>query len=392
LPFPSRLRALASSRPRALAPHSSLVTRHSHALPSLFDPLVLRDVTLRNRIAVAPMCQYSSTDGHATDWHLVHLGARATGGAGLVLTEATAVTPEGRISPQDLGIWDDAHVPMLRRIVEFVHAQGAVAGIQLAHAGRKASTARPWDGGLPVGPEQGGWRPVLGPSAIPFGEGYPEPEALDRAGIARVVDAFAAAARRAREAGFRVAEVHAAHGYLLHAFLSPLANRRDDAYGGSFENRARLVCEVVEAVRGAWAPGDPVLVRLSATDWHDEGWTADDSVRLSRLLAPLGVDLVDCSSGGIVPRVRIPVGPGYQVHLAERVRREAGMPSGAVGLLTSAAQCDTIVRTGQADLVLLARELLRDPHWPLHAAAELGVAAPWPPQYLRASPVRGAAR
>lgn len=358
----------------------------------LFSPLQLRDVALRNRIAVAPMCQYSSTDGFAADWHLVHLGARAAGGAGLVVTEATAVTPEGRISPHDLGIWDDAHVPMLARIVEFVHSQGAVAGIQLAHAGRKASTARPWEGGAPVGPEEGGWRPVLGPSPIPFGEGHPRPEPLDRAGIARVVEAFAAGARRARAAGFRVVEVHAAHGYLLHSFLSPLANRRDDEYGGSLGNRARLLCEVVEAVRGEWPGGDPVLVRLSATDWRDDGWTVEDSVHLARLVAPLGVDLFDCSSGGIVPRVPIPVGPGYQVHLAERVRREAGVRTGAVGFITGATQAETVVRTGQADMVLLAREMLRDPNWPLHAAVELGADGPWPPQYLRAQPRQAVTR
>ncbi|HEY0971126.1 MAG TPA: NADH:flavin oxidoreductase/NADH oxidase [Gemmatimonadales bacterium] len=360
--------------------------------PHLFSPLQLRDVILRNRIAVAPMCQYSSTDGLANDWHLVHLGARAAGGAGLVITEAAAVTPEGRISPQDLGIWDDAHVPMLARIVEFVHSQGAVAGIQLAHAGRKASTARPWDGGLPVDPSHGGWRPVLGPSPVPFDEDHQEPVALDRAGIAAVVQAFAASARRAREAGFRVVEIHAAHGYLLHSFLSPLANRRDDDYGGSLGNRARLLCEVIEAVRAAWPSGDPVLVRLSATDWRDDGWTVDDSVHLARLVAPLGVDLFDCSSGGVVPRVPIPVGPGYQVQLAERVRREAGVRTGAVGFITGAAQADTIVRTGQADIVLLAREMLRDPHWPLRAAVELGADGPWPPQYLRARPRHAVAR
>ena len=350
----------------------------------LFAPLPLRGVTLRNRIAVAPMCQYSSVDGHATDWHLVHLGARAVGGAALVLTEATAVLPEGRISPHDLGIWADAHVPMLSRIAAFVAAQGAVPGIQLAHAGRKASVARPWEGGRALDEAAGGWRPVVGPGDLPFGDASPRPEALDEAGIARVIDAFAAAARRARRAGFRVAEVHAAHGYLLHSFLSPLANRRTDRWGGPFENRVRLLCAATEAVRAEWAADDPVLVRLSATDWTEGGWTADDSVAAARLLAPLGVDLIDCSSGGIAPRIPIPVGPGYQVWLAERVRREAGVPSGAVGLLTEPAQADQVIRLGQADLVLLARELLRDPHWPLRAAAALGHDGPWPDQYVRA--------
>ena len=357
--------------------------------PHLFAPLTLRDVTLRNRIGVSPMCQYSSVDGFADDWHLVHLGGFAVGGAGLVMTEATAVTADGRISPHDLGIWDDAHVPMLRRIVEFVHRQGAVAGVQLAHAGRKASTARPWEGGKPVSPDAGGWRPVWGPSALPFDDGWPVPQALDAAGIRGVVDAFVAATRRALEAGFRVIELHAAHGYLLDEFLSPLANHRADDYGGDFEGRTRFLLEVVDAVRAAWPGGNPLFVRLSATDWAPGGWTVDDSAELASVLRGRGVDLVDCSSGGMVPGVRIPVGPGYQLSLAEQVRRQAGMPTAAVGLITEPAQADQIIRTGQADLVLLAREMLRDPHFALRAAAALGADGPWPPQYLRARPRRG---
>jgi 2,4-dienoyl-CoA reductase-like NADH-dependent reductase (Old Yellow Enzyme family) len=350
----------------------------------LFSPLTLRDVTLRNRIAVSPMCMYSSENGLASDWHLVHLGARAAGGAGLVMTEAAAVTPEGRISPQDLGIWDDAHTAMLARITAFVESQGAVPGIQLAHAGRKASTHRPWDGRGPVAPEAGGWTPVLGPSAIAFDEGWQVPEALDEAGIARVVAAFAEAALRALVAGFKVAEIHAAHGYLIAEFLSPLSNRRTDGYGGSFENRVRLLEEVVEAVRGRWPERLPLLVRLSCTEWAEGGWTPDDTVALAKRLAARGVDLVDCSSGGNLAKAAIPVGPGYQTPFAARVRAEAGVKAGAVGLITTPEQADHVIRTGQADLVLLARELLRDPHWPLRAAERLGHAGPWPPQYERA--------
>ncbi|MBX6377974.1 MAG: NADH:flavin oxidoreductase/NADH oxidase [Clostridia bacterium] len=355
----------------------------------LFQPLRLRQVTLRNRIAVSPMCQYSAVDGHADDWHLVHLGSRAVGGAGLVLLEATAVEPRGRISPQDLGIWDDAHVPGLARIARFVARQGAVPGIQLAHAGRKASTFRPWEGRGPVPPEQGGWT-VVGPSPLPFGPGYPTPEPLDLQGLAAVVEAFAAAARRARQAGFQVVEIHAAHGYLLHSFLSPLANRRTDSYGGSLENRARLLLEVVEAVRREWPADHPLFVRISCTDWVEGGWDLDQSCRLARLLADAGVDLVDCSSGGLVPDARVPEAPGYQVPFAERIRREVGVPTGAVGLITDPFQAESILRNGQADLVLLAREFLRNPYWPLHAAQALGVGDPsrWPAQYRRAAPAR----
>jgi 2,4-dienoyl-CoA reductase-like NADH-dependent reductase (Old Yellow Enzyme family) len=330
------------------------------------------------------MCQYSSVDGFADDWHLVHLGQFAVGGAALVLTEATAVVPEGRISPQDLGLWSDAHMDMLARIGRFVNAHGAVFGSQLAHAGRKASVVRPWDGGGPLGVEGGGWTPIYAPSAIPFDAGWQTPVALDDVGIARVVSAFAAAARRARDIGMQVLEIHAAHGYLLHEFLSPLSNTRTDRYGGAFENRVRLLREVVAAIRAVWPDELPLLARISSTDWHEDGWMVDDSVALVRLLRSDGVDLIDCSSGGNVHGVRIPIGPGYQTGFAERVRREGGIPTGAVGLITNAEQADTIIRSGQADMVFLARELLRDPHFPLRAARELRQDIAWAPQYVRA--------
>ena len=351
---------------------------------ALFEPLALRGVELKNRIVVSPMCQYSSTEGLADDWHVVHLGSRAVGGAALVMTEATAVTPEGRISPADLGIWSDAHVEGLRRCTRFIREHGAVAGIQLAHAGRKASTAPPWLGGGHVSEESGGWHPVA-PSPVPFRPGDPPPRALDRAGIASIIGGFAAAARRALTAGFQVVELHAAHGYLLHEFLSPLSNRRDDEYGGSLDNRVRLVLEVTRAVRDVWPAELPLFVRISAADWADGGWDLDQSIELCRRLSPLGVDLVDCSSGGLVPGVRIPTGPGYQVGFAERIRREADIRTGAVGLITSPEQADAIVAEGRADVVLIARQLLRDPYWPLRAARALGVPAPWPVQYLRAA-------
>jgi len=364
-------------------------------MPHLFDPLSLRSLTLANRLVVSPMCQYSSDDGFAHDWHLVHLGGRAVGGAGLVFTEATAVSPEGRISPQDLGLWKDNHVAMLSRIVAFIHSQRTLAGIQLAHAGRKGSTVRPWDGTGAVAVERGGWVPV-GPTDVPFAADYPKPSALSTADIARIVDAFRAAARRARAAGFDVVEVHAAHGYLIHEFLSPLVNTRTDQYGGSFDNRVRLALEVVDAVRGVWPESLPVFVRISSTDWirsagapegtYDGGWDIEQSVELAKRLRARGVDLIDCSSAGAVGDVRIPVGPGYQVPFAERIRRDAGIATGAVGLITTAAQANDIIVQGRADCVLIARELLRDPYLPLHAAGELGHAAPWPPQYLRAAP------
>jgi 2,4-dienoyl-CoA reductase-like NADH-dependent reductase (Old Yellow Enzyme family) len=351
---------------------------------SLYAPLTLRGVTMRNRIGVSPMCEYSSVDGFANDWHVVHLGSRAVGGAGLVLTEATAVTADGRISPHDLGIYRDEHVETLSRIARFAIAQGAVPGMQLSHAGRKASTDAPWRGGKPLTPSEGGWRPVWAPSDIPFSDRSPVPESLDRTGIDTVIAAFRDAAARALDAGFQVIELHAAHGYLLHEFLSPLSNHRTDEYGGSFENRVRLLLRVTESVRAVWPDRLPLLVRLSGTDWAPGGWDLEQSVALTRLLAPLGVDLIDCSSGGIMPGVKIPVAPGYQVHIAERIRRDAAVATAAVGLITDPAQADAIVRSGEADMVFLARELLRDPYWPLHAAKRLEATITWPVQYQRA--------
>jgi 2,4-dienoyl-CoA reductase-like NADH-dependent reductase (Old Yellow Enzyme family) len=351
----------------------------------LFSPLPVRGVRLRNRVGVSPMCQYSSADGLASDWHLVHLGARAVGGAGLVMTEAAAVVAEGRISPWDLGIWDDAHVEPLRRVTAFVEAQGAVPGIQLAHAGRKASTSPPWEDRAPVPPARGGWEPVA-PSARPFAETSLVPRELSAAEVERVPEAFAAAARRALRAGFRWIELHAAHGYLLHEFLSPLSNGRTDAWGGSFEGRTRLLVETVRALRAEVGPDVPLAVRLSATDWAPDGWSDADTVALAPLLGEAGADVADCSSGGLTRSQQIPVAPGYQVPFAEAVRRESGLLTAAVGLITEPEQADAIVRSGQADLVLLARELLRQPYWPLHAARALGHEAPVPDPYLRAYP------
>lgn len=351
---------------------------------NLFSSLSLRDVRISNRIVVSPMCQYSSTDGFANEWHLVHLGSRAVGGAALILTEAAAITPEGRISPADLGLWKDEHIEPLARIVRFLDENGAVAGIQLAHAGRKASTAAPWKGGQPVSPEQGGWERIVAPSPIPFDEHWPVPSEMSADDIRSTVAAFSDAACRALQAGFRVVEIHAAHGYLLHEFLSPLSNRRTDSYGGSFDARTRIVREVVEAVRRDWPERLPLFVRISAVDWAEGGWTLEDSIDLARRLKLLGVDLIDCSSGGLLPHVRIPVGPGYQVTFAERIRKEAQIPTGAVGMITSPEQADTIIRSGQADIVLLARQMLRNPYWPLHAARTLGHEQAWPPQYQRA--------
>lgn len=357
------------------------------ATPHLFRPLRIRGVTLRNRLVVSPMCQYSceARDGLATAWHLVHLGTRAVGGAGLVFAEATAVTPEGRISPQDLGLWSDAHAEALAPIAAFVKAQGAAAGIQLAHAGRKASASRPWEGSRGLGDAEGGWVP-LGPSPIPFSEAYRAPGEMTGTDIAGVVRAFAQAADRARQAGFNVLEIHAAHGYLLHEFLSPLANHRTDGYGGSFAHRSRFLLEVVDAVKAAWPEENPLFARLSATDWVPGGWEADDSVRLSAELARHGVDVVDCSSGGASPAQQVPLAPGYQVPFANRIRREASMLTMAVGLITTAEQAERIVAEGQADLVAMAREFLRHPYAALHAAERLGSpdAAAWPAQYLRA--------
>jgi 2,4-dienoyl-CoA reductase-like NADH-dependent reductase (Old Yellow Enzyme family) len=338
------------------------------------------------------MCQYSSTDGYANDWHFVHLGSRAVGGAGLVLTEATAVLPEGRISPQDLGIWMDDHTEPLARIARFIHEQGSVAGMQLAHAGRKASTYAPGKGHGRVPESEGGWDNVVAPSALRFTEGYPMPRALSIDEIRNIVSAFAAAARRACEAGFRVIEIHAAHGYLIHEFLSPLSNQRTDAYGGSFENRTRILREVVTAVRGCWPEGAPLFVRISATDWIDGGWDIQQSVELARQLRELGADLIDCSSGGNVSHAKISVGPGYQTQFAEQIRRGASILTGAVGIITSPTQAEHILVTGQADAVVTARELLRDPYWPLRAARELGQQISWPVQYLRAAPEGSQAR
>ena len=352
----------------------------------LFEPLTLREVTFRNRIAVSSMCQYSCEDGFANDWHLVHLGARAVGGAGLVMTEANAVTPEGRISPSDLGLWKDEQMESLTRIVRFIEKHGAVAGTQLAHAGRKASTSEPWNGGGSRDPENGGWQPIYAPTAMPFAPASITPEALDLDGIAHITQAFGDAARRAYACGFKVVEIHAAHGYLLHEFLSPLSNQRTDKYGGSFENRTRMLCEVTQCIRKEWPEHLPLFLRISATDWADGGWTIQDSVALARMLKPLGVDLVDCSSGGNISHAKIPVGAGYQVPFAAQVRREAGVLTGAVGMITSPQQADQIIRNGDADLVLLAREFLRDPHWPLHAAQALGQKVDWPMQYDRAKP------
>lgn len=351
---------------------------------ALFDELKIRDVTLGNRIAVSPMCEYSCQDGFANDWHLVHLGSRAVGGASLVLTEATAVTPEGRISPQDLGIWKDAHIEPLARITKFLGQQGSYPGIQLAHAGRKGSTSAPAQGGHAIAPAEGGWTP-LAPSAVPFSDKYPMPAALDQVGIRSVVQSFADAAVRAREAGFRVIEIHAAHGYLLHEFLSPLSNKRTDSYGGSLENRTRIVREVAVAIRKVWPEKYPLFVRISASDWVEGGWDVEQSIQLIDQLALVGVDLIDCSSGGNVAKADIPVGPGYQVPFAEKIRRRTKIMTGAVGMITSPNQADEIIRTGKADIVLLARELLRQPYWPLHAAHDLGAKVSWPEPYLRAT-------
>lgn len=354
--------------------------------PALFAPLQIRSVTLPNRIAVSPMCEYSSEDGFAHDWHLVHLGSRAAGGAGLVFTEATAVEADGRITSGDLGIWKDEHIDMLRRITSFVKSQGAVPGMQLAHAGRKASCRVPWEGGAAIPPDQeNGWQ-VAAPSPVPFNAGDPVPHELTVGEINRVVESFVAAARRALTAGFEVIELHGAHGYLMHEFYSPLSNFRADRYGGAFGNRVRIVLEVAEAVRHEIGPDVPLFLRISATDWTEGGWTIDDSVELARLVQARGVDLIDASSGANVAGATIPVGPGYQVPFAERIRKETGLLTGAVGMITTPDQAEAIIQSGQADLVLLAREFLRDPYFPLHAAKALGVPASVPKQYLRAFP------
>ena len=355
-------------------------------MPHLFEELKIRGVWLPHRIVVSPMCQYSSIDGYPNDWHLVHLGSRAVGGAALVFTEATAVTADGRISPQDLGIYSDDHIEAFAPITRFIHQHGSVSGIQLAHAGRKASTLVPWEGVGNAPPSKGGWSPVVGPSPIAFDESYQTPHDLSLEEIRGTVQAFAQAALRALEAGFMVVEIHAAHGYLLQGFLSPISNHRTDRYGGSFDNRIRLLCEVASAIRAVWPERRPLFVRISCTDWHDDGWTMDESVELARRLQPLGVDLIDCSSSGNAPNVKMPLASGYQTPFAARIRKEAGIATGAVGLITSAAQADHIVMTGQADVVLLAREMLRDPYFPLRAARELGREISWPKQYMRSAP------
>jgi 2,4-dienoyl-CoA reductase-like NADH-dependent reductase (Old Yellow Enzyme family) len=354
----------------------------------LFSPLKLRSLTLPHRIAVSPMCEYSSNDGFANDWHFVHLGSRAIGGASLLITEANAVSPEGRITPHDLGIYTDDHIPGLKRITDFLHHHGAFAGTQLGHAGRKASMAVPWETVRLIPPAEGGWQPVA-PSAIAFDETYALPTALDRAGLDKIVADFVTATHRAAAAGFDLVEVHAAHGYLLHEFLSPLTNHRTDEYGGSFENRVRFPLEVVRAVRAAWPQHLPLFVRVSATDWAPESlgpaWDLPQTVAFAKLLKQEAVDLVDVSTGGNHPAQQIPVGPGYQVHHAATIRSEAAIPTAAVGMIAQPFQADQIVRTGQSDLVLLARELLRNPYWPLEAAEALHRSGSWPAQYIRAA-------
>jgi 2,4-dienoyl-CoA reductase-like NADH-dependent reductase (Old Yellow Enzyme family) len=352
---------------------------------ALFSPFSLREIEFKNRIFVSPMCQYSSRDGAPTQWHLVHLGSRAVGGAACVIQEATAVTAEGRISPGDAGIWNDAQAEAYKPIVKFLKDNGAVPGIQLAHAGRKASTRAPWDKGPALSEREGGWIPVA-PSAIAFSDAYLEPRALGLKDIRDVVDAFAAAASRALTAGYEVAEIHAAHGYLVHEFLSPLANRRTDEYGGNLENRMRFAMEIVSAVREAWPEPLPVFVRISATDWAEGGWDIGQSILLASRLKEIGIDLIDVSSGGTVPHVRIPTHPGYQVPFAAAIKERANIACGAVGLITSPEQAEQIVATRQADIVLLARETLRNPYWPLHAAHVLGAEIKWPQQYERAKP------
>ena len=353
-------------------------------MPQLFSPLVIKGITIKNRLAVSPMCQYSSVDGFANDWHFVHIGSRAIGGAGLIIMEAAAVVAEGRITPSDLGIWKDEHVDELHRIAKFVKAQGSKLAIQLAHAGRKASVSSPWNGNVLVPESEGGWQPVA-PSAIPFNDKYGMPKELTKQQITEIITDFKAAAVRAYTAGFSIIEIHAAHGYLIHEFLSPLSNQRTDEYGGSFENRVRLLLQVTDAIKSVWPEQLPLFVRISATDWTEGGWTEDESVALSALLKVRGVDLKDCSTGGNVSNAKIPTGPSYQVKFSQRIRQEVGILTGAVGIITQAAQAETIIATGQADLILMARETLRNPYFALHAANDLGYhEMEWPVQYERA--------
>lgn len=352
-------------------------------MANLFQPLKIRSIELKNRIVVSPMCQYSSNDGFANDWHVVHLGTRAVGGASLVFTEATAVSPEGRITPHDLGIYKDEHVEFLKRITNFIKQESAVAGIQLAHAGRKASHHRPWDGNAALKENEGAW--ITGaPSAIPYKDGEPTPHELNKEEIKKIIACFKQAAIRAKNAGFQIIEIHGAHGYLIHEFLSPLSNHRNDEYGGSFENRIRFLLQITEAIREVWNEKLPLFVRISATDWVDGGWNIEESVELSKILKTKGVDLIDCSSGGNSSGQKIPVGPMYQTPFAERIKKEVGIMTGAVGLVTTTEQAESIITNQQADLIFLARQLLREPYFPLHAAHDLGVDIPWPPQYDRA--------
>jgi 2,4-dienoyl-CoA reductase-like NADH-dependent reductase (Old Yellow Enzyme family) len=353
-------------------------------MSKLFSSLVIRNIKLKNRIVVSPMCQYSSLDGFTSDWHLVHLGSRAIGGAGLIIAEATAVSPEGRITPGDTGIWKDEHIEGFRRITGFIHGHGSVAGIQLAHAGRKASCAAPWDGGKQLSESEGGWRTVA-PSALPFNPEDRAPSVLDVSGIQKIIADFKAAAMRALQAGFKVIELHGAHGYLLFEFLSPLSNHRTDQYGGPFENRIRLLLQVVEAIRTVWPAENPLFVRISSTDWVEGGWTPEESVRLASVLKTKGVDLIDCSSGGNVAHAKIPTGPGFQVPFSEAIRK-TGILTGTVGLITSARQAEQILQEDRADLVFFARELLRNPYMPLIAAYEFREDVDWPVQYLRSKP------
>ncbi|HYK77404.1 MAG TPA: NADH:flavin oxidoreductase/NADH oxidase [Daejeonella sp.] len=352
-------------------------------MATLFDTLKIKDIQLKNRMVVSPMCQYSSVDGFANDWHLVHLGSRAVGGAALVMTEATAISPEGRISPHDLGIWRDEHISYLKRIADFIEREGAVPGMQLAHSGRKASCVEPWNGGRQISFLDGGWQPWA-PSSIPYKENSTALRVMSLEDIERVIADFKAAAARALKAGFKVLEIHAAHGYLIHTFLSPISNLRQDEYGGSFENRIRFLLNIIDQIQVVWPANYPLLVRISATDWVEGGWALEDSIRLAQLLKEKNIDLIDCSSGGLVPNVKITTGPGYQVPFADALRNKTGIKTGAVGLITEINQADEIIRKGQADVILLARELLRHPYFPLQAARQLGLDVPWPPQYERA--------
>jgi len=352
-------------------------------MAKLFTPLTIKSVTFKNRIVVSPMCEYSSADGFANEWHLVHLGSRAVGGAGLIITEATAVSPEGRISPDDLGIWKNAHLDKLKAIVSFIHKHGAVAGIQLAHAGRKASYPSPWKGTKQLSKENGGWQTVSA-SAVSFHEEDILPEALTADGIKKVIEDFKAAAQRALTAGFKLIEIHAAHGYLINQFLSPLSNKRTDEYGGSFENRIRFLTELIKGIQSVWPTELPLFARISATDWTEGGWNENDSVQLAAVLKKMEIDLIDCSTAGIIPGVKIPVETGYQVRFAAQIKKETGILTGAVGMINDAKQAEEILATEKADLIVMAREMLRDPYFPLHAAKQLGAEVEWPVQYVRA--------